>query len=304
LGFLDGDGFLSEPVEKLARKLGVSYEKLERVRRKLVRLEPLGVGCVSAREFLELQIEELYPHLKSELKGALDELERGKRVRPELMEKLRRLRPKPLSGTGGAFKVVRVDAVIEEDGEELVVYLYEEFLELDVNEEYLELYRRSKGKLKGYLKEAFERYETLRRALELRTRNLRRILEKVVSVQEAFLKGKGTLKSLTAKEVARELGLHESTVSRIVNAKFVKTPVGTYPLKFFFVRESAGGLSQDELMRLIRELIENEDRARPLSDGEIARRLKAMGYEVARRTVAKYRELMGIPSSRERRLRG
>jgi len=304
LKYLDDRGFLSKGVKELAEELGVSEEELEKVRGKVIRLEPLGICSKDPWEFLELQIEEFYGGKeREELLRALRDAKEGREPPPPLKEKLRRLRLRPLSPQEPAFKVVKVDALVEEEGEELRVYLYEDFLELDLNEEYLELYRRSKGKVKGFLKEAFERYRTLLKAFELRRRSLRRVVEKVVQVQEDFLRGRGSLKSLTVKETAREVGLHESTVSRIVNAKFVKTPVGTYPLRVFFVRESAGGLSQEELINAIRELVEGEDKRKPLSDEAIARILRERGYPVARRTVTKYREMLGIPSSRERKLK-
>ena len=103
------------------------------------------------------------------------------------------------------------------------------------------------------------------------------------------------------KDLARELNLSESTVSRLINSKFVKTPQGTYPFRFFFVRETAGGISQEQLMKKIKEIIEKEDKERPLSDEEIANILRREGYSVARRTVTKYREMLGIPPSRKRK---
>ena len=200
------------------------------------------------------------------------------------------------------YKVSRVDAVIEEEEGILVPYLYDEYIEIDLSEEYVELYRKAKGEAKRFLKESYERYKELLKALNLRRKNLRRALEIVVEVQRDFLLGKGSLKSFSISELASELGVHVSTASRLVNSKYVKTPVGTFLLKHFFPRESVSGASQDELMELIREIVESEDKTRPYSDEEIAKILKQKGYNVARRTVAKYRKLLGIPSSRDRKI--
>jgi RNA polymerase sigma-54 factor len=306
LNFIDEKGFLSKSPEEISYELGIPLETLEKVRKKVIHLEPLGVCSKDIWEFLEIQIEEIYPEESESLKKVLKELKKTRNVNlpRNVKEKLSRLKITPLSSKGLPYKIAKLDAVIEEEDGELVAYLYEDFIDIDINEEYLELYKNSKGKVKSFLKEAFEKYESIRKALEIRKENLRKILNIILQRQEDFLKGKGNLKALTVKEVAEILGVHESTVSRIVNSKYVKTPVGTYPLKFFFVRESVEGVSQDELLNLIREVIENEDKRKPLSDEQIAKILREKGFNIARRTVTKYREILGIPSSRERKKRG
>jgi len=299
---VDERGFLVEDLGSIAGQLGVKKEVLEKIRRRVMSLEPIGVCSRDVWEFLEVQIRELYPEEADFLLRELERLRKEGSIVQEAKEKIARLRLSPILSSEPVYRIAKVDAVIEEDGDELVVYLYEDFIDIDLNEEYLELYRRARGKVKGFLKEAYERYEALKKALSIRRENLRRILEIVKEVQKDFLKGRGNLKSLGLKDVAEELGVHESTVSRIINSKYVKTPVGTYSLRFFFVRETAGGLSQDELMTLIKEIIEGEDKERPYSDEQIAKILRERGFKVARRTVTKYRELLGIPSSRERRI--
>lgn len=306
LNFIDERGFLSKTPEEISYELGIPLETLEEVRKKVIHLEPLGVCSRDIWEFLETQIEEIYPEESDSLKNVLKEYRKTGNVNlpQKVKEKLSRLKISPLSSMGLPYKIAKLDAVIEEEDGKLVAYLYEDFIDIDINEEYLELYKNSKGKVKSFLKEAFEKYESIRKALEIRRENLRKILDIILKRQEGFLKGKGNLKALTVKEVAEILGIHESTVSRIVNSKYVKTPVGTYPLRFFFVRESVEGVSQDELLNLIREVIENEDKSKPLSDEQIAKILREKGFNIARRTVTKYREVLGIPSSRERKKRG
>ena len=302
LKHIDEKGFLAVSPEELARSKGIPLEKLEKVRKKVMSLHPEGVTSLNLKEFLEFQIEELYPEESDKLKEALELLLSGKPVPEKIKEKLSHLKLSPLSGSSVNYKVSRVDAVIEEEEGELVPYLYDEYIEIDLSEEYVELYRKAKGEAKRFLKESYERYKELLKALNLRRKNLRRALEIVVEVQRDFLLGKGSLKSFSISELASELGVHVSTASRLVNSKYVKTPVGTFLLKHFFPRESVSGASQDELMELIREIIESEDKTKPYSDEEIARMLKARGYQVARRTVAKYRQLLGIPSSRDRKI--
>ncbi|AAC06814.1 RNA polymerase factor sigma-54 [Aquifex aeolicus] len=302
LNYLNEKGFLSKSVEEISDVLRCSVEELEKVRQKVLRLEPLGVCSKDVWEFLELQIEEIYPEEEEILKKALRDLKRGKKLKPEIKGKLSRLRLFPLSSSAEkVYTFAKVDAIIEEENGEFFIYLYEDFIDIDLNEEYWELYKKSRN-LQKELKEAFERYESIRKVLDIRRRNLRKVLEKIVERQKDFLTGKGSLKPLTLREVSSEIGIHESTLSRIVNSKYVKTPVGTYSLRTFFVRESAEGLTQGELMKLIKEIVENEDKRKPYSDQEIANILKEKGFKVARRTVAKYREMLGIPSSRERRI--
>ncbi|WP_461832400.1 RNA polymerase factor sigma-54 [Aquifex sp.] len=304
LRYIDEKGFLREDINKVAEELGISVHSLEEIRRKLMRLEPVGICSRDVWEFLEVQIEEVYPEEAEELKKALFQFRETGKIKADLKEKLSRLKLSPITPRGENVRLYKVDAVIEEEEGELRYYLYEEFIDLDLNEEYWELYRTSKGKVKGYLKEALEKYETIKKALDIRRKNLREILRIIVQKQEGFLKGKDTLKTLTIREVSEKLGIHESTVSRIVNSKYVKTPVGTYPLRFFFVREAVEGTSQEEILTLIKEIIEKEDKRKPLSDEEIAKILKSKGVNVARRTVTKYREVLGIPPSRKRRKKG
>ncbi len=302
LNNIDEKGFLSKNVEELAFNLGIPAEKVENVRRKITKIEPLGFCCKDTFEFLEVQIEEYFPEESEKLLKELQEAKEGKNISKEAKEKLSRLKIYPVSQNSVNYRISKVDAVIEEENGELFIYLYDDLFEIDINEETLEHYRKAKGEVKRYLKEFYERYLNLYKAMNLRKENLRKILDIVSQRQKEFLLGKGELKPLSLSEVSERLNIHVSTVSRIVNSKYVKTPVGTYLLKFFFARESSGGLSQDELMNRIKEIIESEDKKKPLSDEQIAKILQREGFKVARRTVAKYREILGIPSSRERKV--
>ncbi len=299
---VDERGFFRGDTAEIARRLGVTEGEVERVRRKVTEMDPLGICSRDLREFLTLQVRDLYPD-EPEL---LEELERalsGERISESARRKLSHLRTSPIEEEVVVPQVTKVDAVIEMDEGELVGYVYEDLIEIRPSRVYRELISTAKGEAKEFLREYLERYENFRKILNIRKENLRKILDEIIEVQGAFLKGEGELRSLMVKDVARKLDVSESTVSRLINSKYVKTPQGTYPFKFFFVRETAGGISQEQLMRRIKEIIAREDRRRPLSDDEIAKLLREEGYSVARRTVSKYRELLGIPSSRERRVR-
>ena len=302
LSSVDGRGFFRGDILRIADKFCVSPEYVEDIREFVMGLEPLGVCSKDFFEFAKIQLKELYP----EEPNLLEELEkaiRGERISDEVRKKLSHLRRSPIEEPLSAPRVSKVDAVIELDDGELVGYVYEELIDIRPNLRYMEMVRRVKGEAKEFLKEYLERLENFRKILSIRRENLRKILDLIIETQEDFLKGEGNLKSLMVKDAAARLGISESTVSRLINSKYVKTPQGTYPFRFFFVRETVGGISQEELMREIRRIVEEEDKRRPLSDEEIARILQSKGYSVARRTVAKYREMLGIPSSRERRVR-
>jgi len=296
----DEKGFFVGDTEEIAKKFGVSVEYVEDIRKLVMTLEPSGVCSKNLREFLRLQIEEMYPG-EDYLFVELEKVLKGQKPSEEAKEKLRRLRTSPLGEVAPVVRVCKVDAIIELDDGELVPHVYEELIDIKPNPSYIAALSRTGGKAREFLREYMERYENLKRILSLRRENLKKILEEVVRVQAPFLKGEGSLRTLLAKDVAYKLGISESTVSRLINSKYVKTPQGTYPLRFFFVRASASGISQEELMRKLKEIVSSESPEKPLSDEEIAKRLREEGYRVARRTVAKYRELLGIPSSRARR---
>ncbi len=302
LSAVDERGFFRGSIGEIAGRFGVPEEEVERIRQLVLRCEPPGICSKDLREFLILQIEEMYPE-EPELIGELEKALAGGKVSEQARRKLAHLRLSPIEEEIVVPQVTKVDAVIELDDGELVGYVYEDLIEIKPSRFYREALAKAKGEAREFLKEYLERFENFRKILNIRKENLRRILEEIIRVQEKFLRGEGELRALLVKDVARKLGVSESTVSRLVNSKYVKTPQGTYPFRFFFVRETAGGVSQEQLMRRIREIISGEDRRRPLSDDEIAGILRSEGYRVARRTVSKYRELLGIPSSRERKLR-
>lgn len=300
LSEIDERGFYRGDTGNVADRFGVSEEYVEDIRRFITELEPIGICSKDIREFFEVQVRDLYPEepeLLKELERALE----GRSISEEARLKLSHLRTSPIEEEIPISKVSKVDAVIELDDGELVGYVYEELIDIKPSRSYFELAKKVKGEAREFLKEYMERFENFRKILSIRRENLKKILDEIIEVQAEFLKGEGSLKTLMVKDVARKLEISESTVSRLINSKYVKTPQGTYPFRFFFVRETAGGVSQEELMRKIKEIVGKEDRRKPLSDDEIARLLKSMGYSVARRTVTKYREMLGIPPSRERR---
>jgi len=156
-----------------------------------------------------------------------------------------------------------------------------------------------------YLRNWFQSAVWLVRGIEQRRQTLYRVTQVIVEKQRAFLDhGVDCLKPLTLREVAEELGMHESTVSRATQNKYVQTPRGLFSFRYFFpsgVDSSSGGASAKSVKKRISEWISGEDKQKPLSDQQIADLLRAEGIRISRRTVAKYREELGIPSSMARR---
>lgn len=268
LANLDHRGFFRGSVEEIARHYGVEEVFVEEVRDFIRReIEPLGVACKSLEEFILLQVEEFYPDEKelaqqvlAVLKGESRELQ-ARRVLSEL--KLSPFEEEGAPAAGGS-----VDVVFEYDGAEWYVFLMEDFWEVEAV---------GAGRPVAFL-------------LELRRRLMRTVAELILERQKGFLLGQEALKSLTLSHVASRAGVSVSTVSRVVSRKHAKTPRGVYPLRSFFVRESKEGLSTEEVLRNLKELLEKEGRGK--SDRELSHMLSQRGIKVSRRTVTKYRRIL------------
>ncbi|SMO34984.1 RNA polymerase sigma-54 factor [Balnearium lithotrophicum] len=169
-----------------------------------------------------------------------------------------------------------------------------------INKFYLK--HASNKELRKFILEKYQRALSLKRAIEQRKETLEKVIKAIFEKQKEFLFDGKSLKPLTLSEVSERVSLHESTISRCVSRKFVETPFGIYPLKFFFPKGNKEQTT-DEIKQMIREIIENEDKRKPLSDEKISRILKERGFKIARRTVAKYRESLGIPGAFGRKIR-
>lgn len=327
IGNIDDNGYLDVPLEEISSSSGFDIEFLEKVLKKIQRLEPTGVGARDLRESLLLQYEaqeERDPIVEQILLNHFDlfqknDLKEISRVLNEPLERIKeavlRIRsfdPKPgrnYSKNDTIYVVPDVYVVKEKDGFE--VYLNDEDLpELRLNRYYLNLYfdKKIDGKTKKYLKNKIREAQWFIRCIRQRQKTLYAVSKTIVNFQREFLeKGIEYLKPLTLRDVARELGLHESTISRITTNKFMSTDQGLFEMKFFFtkgiLKENGDALSTNRVMSLIKEIVEKEDKRNPLTDDEIAEILKKeQGIRIARRTVAKYREILNIKSSRERRI--
>ncbi len=308
---LDRRGLLSVPPDEVARRFAVPVERVEEVRERLKGLEPVGCGSLTLKELLKAQLREMGapPKLVSAVEKLelLAEKERfmaetglSEREFEELFSYLRHADLCPFDEGTDAVRI-KPDLRVWLEGDKVKVeVLNPPWFNFKVNSYYLK--HADREELKRYINEKYQRALYLKKAIDSRNQTLLKLAERLFSHQKKFLKDGKTLKPITISQLASEISLHESTVSRAVKDKFVETPFGIYPLRFFF-KKGVSGTSVDRIKELIRELIEKEDKSKPLSDSKIASLLKEKGIKIARRTVAKYREEMGIPGAYERRRR-
>ncbi|MCS6810674.1 MAG: RNA polymerase factor sigma-54 [Tepidimonas sp.] len=335
---LDDDGYLSEPLEDLADALlarqadgradpELREELLALLRRALgwlQAMEPAGVGARHLAECLRLQVLELRnePAARAALALCAQPLEWIARrdlrrlgaatgldeamVRAGLAV-LARLEPKPARRFAEAEQLVIVpDVLVTLRGTEFDVQLNPAVQpRLRLCDAYAQALRQHRG---GDLQQRLQEARWFIKNLQQRGETLLRVARAIVQQQRSFfLHGDIGMRPLVLRDIAAELGLHESTISRVTTAKYMATPRGTYELKYFFgsalATDGGGNASSTAVRALIRQMIAEEDPHHPLSDAQIAERLKEQGIECARRTVAKYREALRIPTATLRRAR-
>ncbi len=323
---IDDSGYLRTTAADLAMSSDATVEEAEAAIRAIQEFDPPGVGCRDLAECLRLQLERkgaLTPLLAEILARHLDEIARNRL--PQLAKtlhisveklnaaiaELRKLNPFPgtaLAASHSEFVLPEVAIVRKEDGDYEAVPRRNGMPKLFLAERYLRLLETPdlSSEDRAYLREKLQQAREFLHALDLRQSTIVRIAEVIIRTQRDFLDfGVEQLKPLTMKQAGELLDLHETTISRAVANKFVETPQGPFPFKYFFTAGFTGAdgqeLSNRAVMEKIRELVEHEDPAKPLSDEQLSRTLKAEGLAVARRTVAKYREQMNIPSTTLRR---
>ncbi|MCG0239411.1 MAG: RNA polymerase factor sigma-54 [Firmicutes bacterium] len=320
---LDDNGYLTISLEEAARAANVPVAVMERALRIVQSLEPAGVGARSLQECLLLQWEALgmeNPLVPVLIRRYLDDLAAGRlsRIAADLQvtpaevqaaaDLLRHLDPKPGRRFGReGVRYLVPDVTVERVGDQFVVLVNDGMLpRLRISPSYRRLLRNPDAR--PFLERKVQAALWLIRAIEQRRRTLYRVTEAIVRQQQGFFRhGPRYLRPLTLREVAGEIGMHESTVSRAVAGKYIQTPHGLFPLKFFFssgVEGMDGALSAEAVKRMIRDLVAAEDPRRPLSDQALTEALVRMGVRISRRTVAKYREEAGIPPSARRRRYG
>jgi RNA polymerase sigma-54 factor len=324
LGNLDTNGYLQASVDEIRLMVQASAEEVEDLLMRIQRLDPVGVGARTPQECLLVQMEVLGlddPILVSLVKDHLEDLEKN-RYKPlarkfklsmdELKEYLDLLQTlDPMPGTNFSSSephYVSPDVYVYRYGDDFVIILNEDGLpRLQMNTFYMDSMKGAADKEKEYFQEKMRSAAWLMKSLYQRQRTLYKVVESIVRFQrEFFIDGVTKLKPLILKEVAEDIEMHESTVSRITTNKYVSTPHGIYELKFFFNSaldlDDGSQVGSESVKALIKQMIAGEDTKKPLSDERIGEILKdKLEVNIARRTVAKYRSAMGIPSSSKRK---
>ncbi len=325
VGNLDSRGYLQASLEELAGMCEGTVPEVEKVLHKVQRLDPVGIAARTPQECLMVQLEMLnYDRdqiLVSLVKEHLEDLE-ARRYKPILrkfkldMEDLREyldiiqsLDPMPGSSYGGSEPMyVSPDAYVYQYEDDFIIALNDEGMpKLQLSSLYDAGMNMCTDKDKEYFKTKINSATWLMRSIYQRQKTLYKVLESLVKMQRAFfIDGVSGLKPLILKDVADDIGMHESTVSRITSSKYVATPHGTFELKFFFNSalslDDGSEVGSESVKALIKKLISEENPREPLSDERIGELLKdLLKVNIARRTVAKYRTALNIPSSSRRR---
>ncbi len=328
IGNLTEDGYLECTLEEIAAIGNHKPEHVEEALRVVQSLDPAGVGARNLRECLLLQIESVngrggvawqivanqlrlletrqYKEIARALGRPMEHIETA-------VAMIQHLNPRPgLRYSGAGARVVEPDVYFIKDGEDYIIQMNDEDVpQLRLNAQYRRMLDRDNGatkEVRDYVRERYTSAIQLMKNIEQRKQTILKVCQAIVRRQSDFLThGLDHLKPMMIKEVAEEVGVHPSTVSRAVAGKYVHTPQGVFELRYFFseaVQGPSGGATPLLLLkRKVKKMIEDEDRTRPLTDEQITMLLQNEGINVTRRTVAKYREDMKIPSTHQRRVR-
>lgn len=327
---LDQKGYLDIKKEELMNELDCSEETFNRALIVIQNLEPAGIGARDLKECLEIQLErkgEYDPIVKEIIDNHLDDLADNRyqviakdlditpKKAQDYGDLIKTLEPKPSRGfyTGDEVGFIIPDAEIRKiDGEFLILMKVGVLPMLSVNPLYKDILKDSTNDKEAteYVKEKIVKAMFLIKSIEQRKSTLHKVLQKILEKQkDYFEKGEKYLKPMTLKEIAEKLEMHESTISRAIRDKYILTSMGTIKIKELFVNSISNKEKSDgeedvtviNIKKVLEEVIKEEDKRKPLSDQAISEILKEKGMAISRRTVAKYREELGIKSSSKRK---
>ena len=338
IGNLDDRGYLGCSVEEVAGDLDVEVEAVEQVLRTIQTFEPPGIAARDLRESLmiqlalsdlplaELALEIVRDHMEDLTKRRLTRITRALGISNDLLkealEVIENLQPYPGSSSSSDYNglltldtevsYVTPDLIVEKEGEEWVVALADGTLPaLRINSEYADLLKEPKPKkgpneVKTYVSKKLNDAKWLINAIQQRRTTMLRVANYLVRAQMDFFEhGSSRLRPMVLQDVADAVEMHVSTISRVSNGKYMQTPHGVFELKYFFDSRVSTDAGEDVSARSVKDkiarMVADEDKAKPLSDQEIADWLGENGLKIARRTIAKYRDQLNIPSQRYRK---
>lgn len=341
IGNLDADGYLKRDLAEIVQELElfehvkIDMKDAEELLKKIQRFDPIGIASRNLQECLIVQLQEskadeYYKYIA--IKILEDYYEEFSRRRFDIIKKkmslteetlkealdlIQKMNPKPGEGNSDIIEMNQVtpDFIVEKVNDLWIVTLNDKSMpSITIDKKYLEMFDANKRKKRSdreretykFLREKFESAKWFIACIQQRRETLMKIMRAILEMQyEFFEKGPKYLKPMIYKDIADMIGMDISTISRVVNGKYVQSPQGIHELKYFF----SEGLSTDygeevsnkHIRERLKEIIDNEDKKSPLSDEKIAQMLQAEGIHVARRTIAKYREMLKIPVARLRK---
>lgn len=324
---IDDNGYLSMSLEEICSVLDVDLDSCERVLDLIHTFEPSGVGARDLNECLIIQLAslgELTDEIEFIISNRLKDLADNKYALISkdmgisiaevqgIADLIKTLEPKPGRGfdSDNSIKYILPDIYVEETNGEYIVSANDGSTpSLHISSYYNSLTEEAKSdkELSNYLNNRFNSAMWLMKSIEQRKKTIYNVASAIVQFQnDFFAKGERFLKPLTLKQIAETVGVHESTVSRAINGKYMQCPRGVFELKYFFtggiLNEDGSGVSSNSIKSMIKEFVDAEDDKKPLSDSKISEMLHEKGIDISRRTVAKYRDDIGImPSSKRRR---
>ena len=326
IGNVDDYGYLKTTVEELAASANLPAEQIAAVLKAIQTFEPAGVGARDLRECLMLQLERAGKDGTLEYRIIRDHMEAlGRRKIPDIargtghsvddvqeaIARIGRLDPRP----GRAFlpvaeQYVAPEVFVVKNGDDYTVTTNDEQIpHLRISNVYKDLMSGggNDAEVKNYIREKIRAGKFLIKSLHQRQTTICNIGKEIVKRQREFMdKGVAHLKPMTMAQVAEVVGVHETTVSRAVSGKYIETPQGVFEMKFFFTAglQTASGsdVSNTSVKDMIAEIFKNENAGKPLSDQEVVKMLTEKGINIARRTVAKYRDELGILPSNLRKV--
>ncbi len=328
IAHIDERGWLVGSFEELAKAYDapVTPREMEEALKFIQKFDPLGVGARDMKECLLLQLTPETPHrdvLRVLIQNHIDDITHNRlpaiqrrtdfdlNVIKEAIDDLKRLNPRPgAQFTASNIPYVVPDIIVErtEDGEYTVRLVDDWVPNIYISRKYIELYKEKGAdpKTKEYLKRKIQAAQWLQESIEQRRNTLEKVTRAIIKHQRAFLdNGPEHIEPLKMQQIAEQVGVHVTTVSRAVDDKWVQTPRGIFPLKRFFgggTHTTTGEeVAYEAIKQKLMEIIDKEDKSNPLSDEDLVEKLSQANYPLARRTVTKYRKMLNIPSSRQRK---
>lgn len=342
IGNLDEDGYLQRDLKEILTELEmfehiiITEDEAEKLLKEIQVFDPVGIACRSLQECLLVQLKNIprdpyYSYLAEQLlqnyfddftKKRYDAIKQKMELTDETLrttiELIQSLNPKPGEGNIQAEEINQItpDFIIEKMEDNFIITLNDKTLpSVTVNRQYLEMFHSNKKARKNserekntykFLREKFESAKWFIACIQQRRETLMKIMQAIVEKQyEFFERGAKYLRPMIYKDIAEEINMDISTISRVVNGKYVQSPMGIHELKYFFseglLTDTGEEVSNKHIKERLKELIEAEDKNSPYSDDKLAEMLNEEGIHIARRTVAKYREQLRLPIARLRR---